>query len=593
MKKIYLLFSFIAAFVSGVNAQKSWTGSVSTAWNVAGNWDSGVPSSTDAVYIGYCSTCPILSANTTVAGITIESGTLTIGANTLTVNGVFAMIGGNLFSTGGTVDAVRTGGFVFNTITGNLTLKINRNGEDMYLGAMGGGNTFNDEFTLECHTGTSSSYMVANSQPDTYKKKTVLKNIGKGWLMIASNPTSNPTTFQDEVEFINSNTNEGKIQIGEYGGKIKCEKLAKFTDNTTSPYSYITTSEGTFNDEVEVRTQRAQISFGAQNTTIFKKKVTLYNSNDARIDLGSGTGNVTFEATADLAIAASTPMLKGQLRLQQFDFLSDNTTPPLNLILGDPQNVNLSRPNTLIKLGYWGTFNREVNFRADYIQYNLVNFNKNATLERIGVSTSVPSGFVGWGVCPGNSTFLGNATFKNTYGDDWILQAYSRDIFKQNVTLIQGNHAWGVLRPSYTGSTTYEGNIDISMPYGGQNGIVFGENGGASTLLSGKTINVGSFANGFLNFTNFTQLGNTTPQTMPLNAVNLTFSSCEFQSPVTATAARLSLSYSIFYDSFFTKLGNGNDNSIGVNTFKKKVRLKNQSTTGEMRFVYQNSTVSN
>ena len=584
-----LLFCLLMSLSFGGFAQ-SWTGAVSTAWNNAGNWDAGgVPTASSSPYIGSCTTCPQLNGHTTVASITVEGGKLNIGANTLNVNGVFAMNGGELTANNGVVNANRVGAFVYSTFNGIWTLKINSAGTNNYLGAMGGGNTFNNDFVLEANTGDWTTFSVANSFGDIYKGKTTLKNTGQGWLMIASNSSSN-TVFQQDVDFINANATEGKIQIGVYGGKIQCNKKAQLIDNTDSPFSYIDVSEALFADEVMIETKKAAITIGQQGTTTFKKKLSVSNSGNARIALGSAGGGVVFEKEADVVFLMA--MKKGQLLLQQFDFQGDNATPPLNLVLSATE-PDIDRPNTLIRLGYWGTFNRVVNVEADYIQYNLITFKKQTNLKRTGITSAVPNGFIGYGLCPGSSVFEDNITFNNNYGDDWILGAYNADVFKKNANFIHGNNAYGALRPSYSGNTTYEGNIEISMPNAGANGIVWGENGGTSTLVAGKTLSVGSFGNGWMGLANFTQLGTGTAHNLNFGAMSLWFNNCQFQSPLTLSAARLTLSNSTFFDSFFTKTGNGIDNSLGVNVFKKKIRFKNQAPNGEIRFINQNSTVIN
>lgn len=591
MKKIF--FFLLLAGYHAVLAQKAWTGAVSTDWNDAGNWDAGVPTSSDNVFIDACTTCPKLNSNVSIGNLHLNwDSKIDLDGKTATV-WMLTSTGATIFAAGGTIDAYRTGGYQNNTVKGNFTLKINRNGTDDYLGAQVGANSYENDFTLECNTGNSTTYGIANQYGDVYSGKTILKNTGKGWLMIASNSTS-AAFFKDEVELVNANTDEGKIQVGVFGGRMECDKFAKITDNSTSPYSYITVVEGLFKDEVEIRSNTAYIGIGAQNSTVFKKKVTLFNHYNASFAFGSASGNVTFEKTADLVIDPSTPMNRGSLFLQWCDFQGDETTvnQTINLRLGEVEGA--TTPNTFIKLGYYGYFAKHVNLRADYIEFNRVNFYGDVEMERTGATTNLPSGFIGWGICPGNCQFWGGTTtFKNTYGDDWILQAYNSDMFKYNVKFIQGKHPWGVLRASYSGSTTYEGNLEVKMPSDSYNGIIWGENGGTTTLSANKTLTVPEFGNGWMALCNFYQIGNTTPTTLNMNGASLGFYSSDFQSPLTVTTGRLTLSGSTFFDSFFTKYGNGSDYSAGGNIFKKKVRIKNQATTGEFKFVYQNSTVVN
>lgn len=588
MKKI--LISFLLIVVHTAYTQKNWTGAQSTDWNTAANWDTGVPSASDNVFIDACTTCPMLSNNVTVGNIILNwNSKINLNGKTLTT-WLLTATGSEINANGGTIDAHRTSYYQNNTVNGNFTLKINQNGSDDYLGAQVGANTYNNDFTLDCNTGNWTTYGVANQYGDTYKGITTFKNTGSGWLMLASNPSST-VFFNENVTLINTNPNEGKIQVGAYGGKIQCGKKVEFKDLTTSPYSYITVAEGLFNDEVDIYTTTAYIAIGSQNTTVFKKKVTLHNSYNATIALG-GSGNATFEKTSDLVIDPAMPMNRGQLLLQWCDFQGDATTAnqTINLQLGTVPGSSV--PTSFIRLGYYGYFAKHVNLRADYIEYNRVNFYGNVEIERTGATINIPSGFIGWGVCPGYCQFWGNVTYKNTYGDDWILQAYGPDEFKQKVTFYQGNHPWGGLRPSYSGNTTYEGDIEIRMPTGSYNAIVWGENGGTATLVAGKTLTIPEFGNGTLNLSNFTQLGSSTPHHFNIGGANLNISNSTFNSPLTVSTGRISLSASTFYDTRFAKYGNGIDNSWGGNTFKKKVNFKNLSTSGEIRFINQNSFIT-
>ncbi|MCX5698061.1 MAG: DUF2341 domain-containing protein [Candidatus Omnitrophica bacterium] len=110
----------------------TWTGAVSTDWNVSGNWDLGiVPSSTDAVIIpSNIISQQALGNDTTVKNLTINAGdTLTTGGYALTVNGNLEVNG--TLSAGSSTMIVHgniTGSG--NTITGtNLTLLV-----DGYIG---------------------------------------------------------------------------------------------------------------------------------------------------------------------------------------------------------------------------------------------------------------------------------------------------------------------------------------------------------------------------------------------------------------------------------------------------------------------------
>jgi hypothetical protein len=81
-------------------ATRNWTGSTSTDWFTAGNWDTGVPTNGDDVIIGTTMKSPIIG------------GTPTITINTLTINGTDTLTFGDSTS----------GNSVFMTVTNGITL---------------------------------------------------------------------------------------------------------------------------------------------------------------------------------------------------------------------------------------------------------------------------------------------------------------------------------------------------------------------------------------------------------------------------------------------------------------------------------------
>ena len=75
----------------------NWTGTISSVWNLAGNWDSGIPTSASLATIPNVTTSPIISSGTEAeaGNLTIdESEILTINsANALTINGTLTITG--------------------------------------------------------------------------------------------------------------------------------------------------------------------------------------------------------------------------------------------------------------------------------------------------------------------------------------------------------------------------------------------------------------------------------------------------------------------------------------------------------------------
>ncbi len=100
----------------------TWTGGTSSVWNLAGNWDNGIPTSSSFVSIPNVPNSPIISSGVSaVAGnITIDTGEiLTINsANSLTLGGILTISGDLTINSGGSL-------IVSGTSTGNLTYSVN------------------------------------------------------------------------------------------------------------------------------------------------------------------------------------------------------------------------------------------------------------------------------------------------------------------------------------------------------------------------------------------------------------------------------------------------------------------------------------
>ncbi len=89
-----LLFICLFIFAQTVRSQVSytWNGSISTAWNVAGNWTpNGIPGGIDNVTIVTGGNTCSLNTTTSITNITLTSGTLDLGGFTLTVSGATAI----------------------------------------------------------------------------------------------------------------------------------------------------------------------------------------------------------------------------------------------------------------------------------------------------------------------------------------------------------------------------------------------------------------------------------------------------------------------------------------------------------------------
>ena len=101
MKKIFTLLTVLGLSVMGLKAQQVWTGATSSDWSVATNWLNNVlPTATGRVTVPAIVAAPagpffpVLSANTTVASLTLDAGaTLDLAGKQLTITGRVAGLG--------------------------------------------------------------------------------------------------------------------------------------------------------------------------------------------------------------------------------------------------------------------------------------------------------------------------------------------------------------------------------------------------------------------------------------------------------------------------------------------------------------------
>ncbi|MFD2787593.1 DUF4394 domain-containing protein [Hymenobacter rubripertinctus] len=112
----------VAAFIAAPNGTITWTGAVSTAWALAGNWSPmQIPTSSDDVLIPDTANDPVVSDPRQVNSLTLGSGATLTTANMslLTLNGNFVNSGGTVLGAGN--GEVRFAGPALQTISGTAT----------------------------------------------------------------------------------------------------------------------------------------------------------------------------------------------------------------------------------------------------------------------------------------------------------------------------------------------------------------------------------------------------------------------------------------------------------------------------------------
>ncbi|GGH63866.1 hypothetical protein HNQ91_002429 [Filimonas zeae] len=124
LNKLLLPAILLLCCLPGINlAQTSWTGAVSSAWNVSANWTAGVPTAAVDAFVGNAAFTggfqPVVSSNAACRTLTVGDGVVNI---TLTQNKGLTVAG----------DFILSAGAAFAQKSNNLTVKGNWNNSGTY-----------------------------------------------------------------------------------------------------------------------------------------------------------------------------------------------------------------------------------------------------------------------------------------------------------------------------------------------------------------------------------------------------------------------------------------------------------------------------
>lgn len=196
----------------------TWTGTTNTNWGTSTNWSpNGVPGSSDSISISTTTNSLTLTANQTIKRLTMNSGILDLGGDTLTITGSSGLHGGNInnghFKTqtsgliyfhgtsfGAEVSAVgqiKLDGSVFDS-----TAYFEHNSSASGTGA--GGNTFNGVTTLK-NAGTTT-FRTAGTNSDTFNNNVFLISASSAGSSNFQMSYGAATYFNGNIEVSSSST---------------------------------------------------------------------------------------------------------------------------------------------------------------------------------------------------------------------------------------------------------------------------------------------------------------------------------------------------------------------------------------------------
>ncbi len=221
------------------------------------------------------------------------------------------------------------------------------------------------------------------------------------------------------------------------------------------------------------------------------------------------------------------------------------------------------------------TFNANVQYTGNRFLLNGGTFNGTVNLSKTGGTNDI---------CNGGCTFNSSVVLSNSTAFYIYLENTTASTYNQTLNLrALGN---GVIYAARTAAGThYNGNVTVNST--GTGGVRFGQNGGTSTLASGKTMVVGAdgFTNGELDIRGLTQSGTAQITLTGTASGRVRFEqNSTFTGKVTCTFPFVHLSGSTFNDTLrVTKNGNGNIAGNGGCTFNAPVYIV-KTNSGNIQF---------
>ncbi|MDJ1501171.1 hypothetical protein [Xanthocytophaga agilis] len=370
--------------------------------------------------------------------------------------------------------------------------------------------------------------------------------------------TCNGTTYLEKTGSSGENGNGGNVFNG--------ATTIKYSATGSGGMGSALTSKDVFNGDLTI-ISNSNSGYGlylsrATTGNEYNGNIIINSTGSALISFGYGNGTSTL-ATGKTISIGSQGYSAGTLQLAG---ITQNGTAAVNLPLTGTSTLtlgpltNFGGPLTATALGF---------------QLNGVTCNNTAYLEKTGTG-----GYNG----QGGNTFSGPTTFKiaATGGGYWTFGESKKDVFGNNLTLTTEGPGQFYLSRVGTG---HEFNGDIIINSSNANGsVLFGDQGGLSTLKTGHVIRVESanFTAGRLSLAGITQEG-ADPMTLSTSgsSVIILGPATTFRGDLTVTAGGIQLDgVTCEKTATLTKTGTSGENSRGGNWFKGVTSLTFASPTG-------------
>ena len=433
-----VLFSVLCSLL----AAATWTGSASTSWSNASNWNpASVPTSSTDVTVPNVTNKPVINATATCRDMTIQTNSsITISSSyNLTVNGTMAVYGAlNMSSTG---DLYVTGTTFFES---GSTANITNSGAALYL-------SYNLQFgagsNVQMTNGTVHIWgSLAATELANYSSLTQIHalNVAK------STGTSFSIRTGGQPFTVNSHISNqaGNTFYNYYTGNITLK--GNISDYNTDPAYGIKWDNGT------LIMDGTGPSIGVRSTTCYLKNLTFSQS---------GTAQLTYPLT-----------LKGKLRIESGVFYpqAHNIT-----LAGDWENVvgpAAFTEGTTARVTFNGTSHQLCNYSETF---NILEVNSGAALRINGSSAVVTCAQYDW--TAGGIDVLAGTFTANDLADSGIFGSYW--VNPGGVINLTNNDSWVDLNGSMT--FTNGGTINV---YGGIGTSDWSYGGNANLTMNGPGI---------------------------------------------------------------------------------------------------------
>ena len=609
MKRLHLLSLILVSSIF-CQAQNTWVGNTST-WSEPSNWSLGVvPGPSSSVYIPTVTgnkVYPVLTGNVKVGFFSMHGGTgsIYIGSHELEVETLWVTYS-KIYSDGGTIRTPMVRLCVGMNFYGNLTLYADNGVIGAGNSAVGfGANTFHGDLTVYTRPHVPAGLTTTDCWPcgglmfsgtvgDTFKgdfkliKRSMVSEGNISYIAFGVEPVN--IVFEKKAAFIDSSATGFSLGFTQGGGSVTFRDSTLFSLNS----SYIVL-RGNIEFQKPVTFRQTGGSIEEQNWTDKSNgnapRSTLVTfSNDVLLDKSGGTlalgswpgNNVLNRCIIDTGgtIKPIGPGFSGgTLSLTLTTIHSPATqilaaTHPTTPATGTRIILN----NALV--------NGSLHVKADDIDLIGTTFNGRAVINKDGYAAQSNS--------KGGNTFNKPVELINSAGYDWTLGFNYSNVYRDSVRIaMSGTGKRQILGSPYGASfkvgkygSLFEGPVSIETGSVDSGAIHIESNGNTEFLSS---VDISNFRSGELTFFNSKfrgkDLGRTMTSTSPGVSLLLE-NNCLFEGPVSFKVPHFGSNYTTFMKPVVIwKTEDGNDSSIGGNTFHQRVQFKNTANDGIIKFL--------